>query len=320
LRTFSISLRILAETGEWEAVQHHNGETVGVWFEWASLDAELQEPYLRRLDLSPEPPSIEALQRLHRRHVERVPYETMWIHSGEIWGINPVDSARRIAVEGRGGYCYHLNGAFGALLRSLGYEVTDHVGGVHGPEGPNVAAMGNHLVLAVSHLPTVENPSGTWYVDVGLGDALYEALPLMAATYAQEPWRLSLDSIGHEEWHLAHDPKGGFVGMSWTTAEASEGDFTSQHEWLSTSPSSGFVQVAMAQHRDASGVDVIRGLVPMRVGRGAHIGAPLTNRDDWFAFLADVFDIRFEGVPPEMTDHLWDRVCTQHRIWQAEQG
>jgi hypothetical protein len=107
--------------------------------------------------------------------------------------------------------------------------------------------------------------------------------------------------------------------MSWTIAEASEGDFTSQHEWLSTSPTSGFVQVAMAQHRDSSGIDVIRGLVPIRVGRGAQTGRPLTERSQWFAFLADVFDLRFDGVQPEVVDHLWDRVSAQHRIWETEQ-
>jgi arylamine N-acetyltransferase len=180
--------------------------------------------------------------------------------------------------------------------------------------------MGNHLVLTVSNLPTVENPSGVWYVDTGLGDALYEALPLVAATYVQEPWRVVLDSRGGGEWHLSHDPKGGFVGMSWTMAEATKGSFTSQHEWLSTSPSSGFAQVAMAQHRDSSGVDVMRGLVPIRVGQGVNTGEPLTNREDWFALLADVFDLRFDDEPRDVADHLWDRVCTQHRIWEAEQG
>ena len=35
-------------------------------------------------------------------------------------GIDPTDALIRIAFQGRGGYCYHLNGAFGSLLRSLG--------------------------------------------------------------------------------------------------------------------------------------------------------------------------------------------------------
>ena len=63
----------------------------------------------------------------------------MWIKAGEGWGIDPAESARRVAVERRGGYCYHLNGALGALLQSLGYDVTGHVGGVHGPGGQALA-------------------------------------------------------------------------------------------------------------------------------------------------------------------------------------
>jgi N-hydroxyarylamine O-acetyltransferase len=135
------------------------------------MDAELQAAYLRRLGLDAVPPSVEALQRLHRRHVERVPYETMWIHLGEAWGIDLDDAVARIAGQGRGGYCFHLNGALSELLRSLGYAVTRHVGGVHGPDGPDGEMMSNHLVLTVSGLPASHNPSGTWYVDAGLGDA-----------------------------------------------------------------------------------------------------------------------------------------------------
>lgn len=46
----------------------------------------------------------------------------------------------------------HMNGALGLLLSSLGYAVRGHVGGVHGPDGPQASAMGNHLVLAVAGL------------------------------------------------------------------------------------------------------------------------------------------------------------------------
>jgi N-hydroxyarylamine O-acetyltransferase len=143
--------------------------------------------YLRRLGLDAEPPSVEGLHRLHRAHVERVPYETMWIHLGEGWAIDPATAVRRIAHDGRGGYCYHLNGAFSALLAARGYRVSRHIGGVHGPEGPNTAALTNHLVLVVSDLPTDANPGGRWYVDVGLGDALFEPMPMVPATYVQPP-------------------------------------------------------------------------------------------------------------------------------------
>ena len=114
-----------------------------------TIGAEIRAAYLYRLDLDAEPPSVDALQRLHRGHVEKVPYETLWIHEGDTWGIDPADSAARIALQGRGGYCFHLNGAFSELLRSLGYAVTRHVGGVHGPAGPDEGPLGNHLVLWV---------------------------------------------------------------------------------------------------------------------------------------------------------------------------
>jgi len=280
---------------------------------------ELCDAYLDRLGLPAEPPSAEALRRLHRRQVERVPYETMWISAGERWGIDPADAMTRIALHGRGGYCYHLNGAFGALLHSLGYSVNGHVGGVHGADGPSEESTGNHLVLTVDRLPTDDNPSGTWYVDAGLGDAMYEPLPLVAGTYWQEPFHLGLeeprDASG--DWHLTHDPSGGFVGMSWTTGAAEQRDFEAKHQWLSTAPESGFVQIAMAEHRDAAGIDVIRGLVLSRVGANARTDEPITNRDDWFAVLADVFDLRFDHSPPGTCDRLWSHVIDQHRAWEA---
>jgi N-hydroxyarylamine O-acetyltransferase len=285
----------------------------------AGIEPHVRRSYLDRLGLEAEPPTVEALQRLHRRHAERIPYETMWLHAGEAWGIDPVESAARIAMRGRGGYCYHLNGAFAELLRSLGYAVHRHVGGVHGAGGPDASATGNHLVLTVSGLPSDENASGVWYVDLGLGDALHEALPLLAGNYVQAPFRLSLEvtDVGADDWHLTHDPAGGFVGMSWTMAEAEMPAFAAKHQWLSTAPESPFLQVAMAEHRDATGVDVIRGLVLSRIGDGASCSAPLDDRSEWFDALANVFDLRFDGTAPEVLDHLWATVLAAHRVWDA---
>jgi arylamine N-acetyltransferase len=284
------------------------------------LDPTVRAAYLARLGVDAEPPSADALRLLAQRQVERVPYETLWIHAGEAWNIDPHESATRIALHGRGGYCYHMNGALGLLLSSLGYAVHAHIGGVHGPEGPNSAAMGNHLVLTVDQLPNEGNPTGVWYVDAGLGDALHDPLPLAAGTHDQPPFRLSLEQLDDgSSWHLTHDPGGGFAGMTWTSAHARGADFEMKHRWLSTSPDSGFVQVAMAERRDATGVDVIRGLILSRIGDGAHTAEPVTSRAAWFELLADRFDLRFHKSTAEARDRLWTTVLTAHRRWQATQ-
>jgi len=281
------------------------------------LDDAVQAAYLARLGVHVGPPSAEMLRTLVRRQAERVPYETLWIQSGELWGIDPGESARRIALTSRGGYCYHLNGALGMLLHSLGYAVQGHVGGVHVSAGPDPDAMGNHLVLTVTGLPSGSNPSGAWYVDTGLGDALHEPLPLRLGTYVQEPFLLALERFGDNGWHLSHDPAGGFSGMNWTPDPAQQSDFEATHAQLSTSPESGFVQVAMAERRDATGVDVIRGLVLARVGKGAFTDEPVTRKQEWFDLLADAFGLRFDASPPGAADQLWDTVLAAHRRWEA---
>jgi N-hydroxyarylamine O-acetyltransferase len=285
----------------------------------AELDPAVRHAYLTRLGVEAEAPSAPGLRLLVQRQVERVPYETMWIHAGEGWGIDPVDSARRIASEGRGGYCYHLNGALGLLLCSLGYDVRGHVGGVHGPDGPRREEMGNHLVLTVEGLPSDDNPSGVWYVDAGLGDALHQPLPLVSSGYEQPPFRLSLEQDSPTTWHLTHDPAGGFSGMSWSMDRAQLTDFEAQHRWLSTSADSGFVKVAMAECRDAAGVDVVRGLVLTRVGQDPRTCEPVTNRKEWFELLAERFDLRFETSTPEARDRLWTNVLSAHKRWQDAQ-
>lgn len=278
-----------------------------------------RDAYLARLGLDAEPPSAEALLRLHRAHVERVPYETLWIHTGARWDIDVDRSVERVATQRRGGYCFHLNGAFGELLRSLGYQVTRHVGGVHGPDGPRGEAMSNHLVLTVAALPSDANPEGEWYVDAGLGDALHEPVALRPGPIEQGPFRLALersdDGIG--DWHLSHDVNGSFTGMSWRAEPAAPGAFDAMHHHLSTSPESGFVKVLSAQRRDATGVDILRGLTVKRVGAGAS-ETTIEREPDLAACLGDLFGL---PVGPMVADGsfglLWQRTHAAHVQWEA---
>ncbi|BCJ46882.1 arylamine N-acetyltransferase [Actinoplanes ianthinogenes] len=279
--------------------------------------------YLDRLGLgglAGQEPSVPALHALHTAHAERVPYEVLEIWLDRPTTIDPLDSARRI-VAGRGGYCFHLNGAFAALLRALGYQVTRHVGGVQGTADDPAGATANHLVLTVTGLPAPESPDGNWLVDLGMGDGLHAPLPLVAGEYEQGGFHYRLRPSEAEPggWRFDHDPRGSFLGMDFRAEPATMSAFGEQHRHLSTSPESGFVRVATAARRDATGVDIVRTLVLTRVGDNpARI--ELTSRNDYFTAMADIFGITFADVSPAARDTLWTRLTTAHESWLSRQS
>ncbi|MEV0898274.1 arylamine N-acetyltransferase [Actinoplanes sp. NPDC049802] len=273
--------------------------------------------YLARLGLTGlagHQPSIEALDALHRAHAERVPYECLEIHIGRPTTVCPSESAARI-VAGRGGYCFHLNGAFSALLRELGYAVTRHVGGVQGNTTLPAGASANHLVLTVSGLPSDACPDGVWLVDLGMGDGLHGPLPLVAGEHTDGPFRYALRPSEAEPggWRFDHDPRGSFLGMDFRAAPARMSEFRDKHEELSTSPDSGFVRVAAVCRRDATGFDVLRGRTLTRT-EAEPVRTELSTAGEYFGALDGVFGITLPAGDREI---LWARVTEAHERWLA---
>ncbi|MFD0358131.1 arylamine N-acetyltransferase [Streptomyces sp. NPDC127110] len=275
--------------------------------------------YLRRLGLTgPGAPSAEGLFALQRAHLERIPYDNVDIHLGRPPGIDPGLSARRFA-EGRGGYCFHLNGGFAALLEDLGYDVTRHLSGVEADDGSRVV-NGHHLTL------TVRVGGAAYWVDAGLGDGPYEPLPLREGAYEQGGFRYALRRLDPLEgegpgWSY-FNPDSTMHRVNFRDAPATTADFEETHTWLSTSPDSSFVRTFAVFRRDADGVDILRGRVLSRRSGGGKVTAEreLAGRREFFEVLEGVFRRRLDDLSEADREALWARVDEAHRAWLASKA
>jgi N-hydroxyarylamine O-acetyltransferase len=129
------------------------------------------DAYLRRINWAgPVAADAETLRRLHLAHLRAVPFENLSIHWHEPIVLTDDALFEKIVQRRRGGFCYELNGLFGALLRALGFDVTMLSAGVanrKGEFGPDF----DHMLLLV-------RLQERYLADVGFGDSFLEPLRL----------------------------------------------------------------------------------------------------------------------------------------------
>ncbi|WP_328947324.1 arylamine N-acetyltransferase [Streptomyces sp. NBC_00250] len=276
--------------------------------------------YLDRLGFDGDlAPTVENLRRLHGAHVERIPYETLEFQLGRAPGIDPEESSDRLANSSRGGYCFHLNGAFAWLLAALGYQVRMHRVGVQKVDEPMPPGInGNHMALTVAGLPGPDGPEGSRLVDVGLGFAFHEPLPLHPGRAEQGPfgYELSPSSFEAGAWRLDHRPLRGFAGADISLAPARATDFAQEHARLSTAPDSDFVRLARVQRRDADGTDLLLGCVLTRITATGDERTELDTATDWFDALWSTFGIHPDEFGAGERGRLWRTVRAGHEEWR----
>jgi N-hydroxyarylamine O-acetyltransferase len=126
--------------------------------------------YLKRIGVVGPltPADTVLLSLLQKRHLMTVPFENLDIHWGQPIVLNVERFYEKIVVEGRGGFCYELNGLFNELLRAVGYKtrlISARVfnGKEHGPEYDHAAML-------------VSIGEREYLADVGFGD--FTAVPL----------------------------------------------------------------------------------------------------------------------------------------------
>lgn len=127
------------------------------------------ERYLQRIGLT-EAPTVDlaGLTLLQRAHLTTVPFENLDVVAGVEVRTDVAWSLDKVVNRGRGGWCFELNGAFGALLRALGFDVLN-LGAAVLFDGPSKIV--DHLTLEVGL-------DRTYLVDVGFGESNIAPLDL----------------------------------------------------------------------------------------------------------------------------------------------
>lgn len=134
--------------------------------------------YLKRIGLDAAPSiDLAGLTLLQRAHLATVPFENLDVVADVPVRTELAWSIPKVVDQRRGGWCFELNGAFGALLRTLGFEVKQ-LGAAVLLDGPNT--MIDHLALEVSL-------DRTYLVDVGFGEGFISPLDLNLAGAQIDP-------------------------------------------------------------------------------------------------------------------------------------
>ena len=164
------------------------------------------DSYLARIGYAgPRKPSAAALRSLHRRHLFTVPFENLDILLGTPIVLDPALIYDKIVTRHRGGFCYELNGLFGALLRELGFRVemlSARVRREDGGFGPEF----DHMLLKV-HL---DEP---WLVDVGFGDSFVDPIAFHAGGADQVNGHRYVVLPMDGEWQLGREDGKGQVPL-----------------------------------------------------------------------------------------------------------
>lgn len=104
--------------------------------------------YLARIGYTgPLEPSAKTLKQLHRAHMRAVPFENLDVFFGKPIVLDVEAFYDKVVRQGRGGYCFELNGVFRWLLMQLGFSVAMLSARIfyNGSPGPEF----DHMVLLV---------------------------------------------------------------------------------------------------------------------------------------------------------------------------
>jgi N-hydroxyarylamine O-acetyltransferase len=244
------------------------------------------QAYLNLLDLAAPPkPTLAFLERLHERHLLRVPFENLNIHLKRPIRLDIPSLFDKIVRQKRGGFCYELNHLFHWLLRSLGYDsilVSARVKNERGGFNPEF----DHLALIV----TLDEP---YLADVGFGNAFRRPLPISGEVREDIGGAYRVRRLSKGEYAMQRQS-----GESWSDAYRFTlvprriEDFMDMCRYHQTSPDSHFTRNRICSRATRTGRITLTDTALKVTEGGEQKTRPVTSEEEWFRLLERHFAIR----------------------------
>jgi len=246
--------------------------------------------YLNRLQVKQGiKPDISTLRRLHRIHMEKIPFENLDIVLQRQIKIDEDSMWDKLINQRRGGFCYELNGLFAWLLRQIGFEVTYLNARVFN----STRELGidfDHLALLVTN----PDQAGRWLTDVGFGDSFNEPLNFEERSdQVQElrAYRIEETSEGYITWQRNYD--GTWKRQYFFDLQPHK--FPDEYEaaclYHQTSPNSSFTRSSIISRATPDGRVSLEDDWLILTTNGVREKRPIAGKDEYKVLLKEHFGV-----------------------------
>ncbi|WP_232076992.1 arylamine N-acetyltransferase family protein [Variovorax sp. PBL-E5] len=256
------------------------------------------DAYLTRIGVD-RPVSLDAgsLSKLHRAHLMAFTWEALDAFMGWPSSIVPAAAFAKMVEGKRGGWCYEMNGLFGAALATLGFRVTRLCGGVNRETlGDN--AVGNHLTLRVD----LDRP---YLAEVGLADAIVEPVPLAVGPISQRGFDFSIMPTDGGWLRFRNHARGMAHSFDFRPDHSDEAAIAATLGWLTQDPGSPFTNALAILRHTADGYVALKNDCLCSVTAEGVSEQRITSADH----LADTFEAIFSLEVPKPAK-IWDKIQT----------
>ena len=257
----------------------------------AQLDA-----YLARIGIAqPVSLDLDGLSRLHRAHLMAFTWEALDAFMGWPSSVAPAAAFAKLVEGRRGGWCYEMNGLFGAALSALGFRVTRLCGGVEREKLGDIA-IGNHLTLRID----LDRP---YLAEVGVADAIIEPVPMVVGPVSQRGFDFSITPVDGGWLRFNNHARGIAKSFDFNPDHSDEAAMAATHGWLMQDAGSPFTNALAILRHTADGY------VALQNDRLRHVTANGLSEQRIMSadHFADTIETTFSLDIPR-PGHVWEKI------------